>query len=64
MGFAVETALVLLELGSMRLIALGFTTLEVSIKNISSRKTMSVKDDMLNSAMALLDFFSPIQSVI
>ncbi len=40
-------------LGRSNLKAFGFTSVEVSIKNISKRKTRSVIDDMLNAAFAL-----------
>ncbi len=51
---------VALELpGNLRFKALGATKLEVNMKNINKRKMMSVKDDILNSALTLLLFFNP-----
>jgi hypothetical protein len=46
--------MVLLELeGSSNLIAFGLTSVEVSIKNISKRKTRSDMEAMLNSVLIL-----------
>lgn len=47
-------------LGNFRFSALGETREEVNMKKISSRKMMSVREDILNSALTLLLFFSPI----
>jgi hypothetical protein len=43
--------------GNLRLRAFGDTTDEVSIKKMSNRKMMSVREDMLNSADTLERFF-------
>jgi hypothetical protein len=43
----------LLLLGSSSLMALGATSVEVSIKKISNRNTRSDMDAMLNSALLL-----------
>ena len=52
---------VALELpGNFKFKALGATKLEVNIKKINSKKIISVKDDILNSALTLLLFFNPI----
>ena len=56
---SVDTLLVLELPGNLRFKAFGATKLEVSIKNISSKKIMSVKDDILNCALTLFLFFSP-----
>ena len=45
--------------GILKFSALGETKEDVNIKNINNRKMMSVKDDILNSALTLLFFFSP-----
>jgi hypothetical protein len=46
--------MVLLELdGSSSFIALGLTSVEVSIKNISNRKTRSDMEAILNSVLIL-----------
>jgi len=43
--------------GSRSLSALGFTSVEVTRKNIRSRNTMSVMDDIENSAVILVFLF-------
>jgi len=50
---------VLLDPGRDRFSALGVTSDDVSMKNINSRKIISVSDDILNSALTLLLFFTP-----
>ena len=56
-GFA---AVWLLLCGSNNFKAFGAIKVEVTIKKISNRKTMSVIDDMLNAAFTLFLFFSAI----
>ena len=47
--------------GNTKAYALVVTIVDVSIKNISNKKTMSVMDDMLNSALTL---FLPLKFMI
>ena len=60
-GLDEEVTTLVLELpGSFKFKAFGATSVDVSIKNMSSRKIMSVRDDILNSADTLLLFLIPI----
>ncbi len=62
-GGVSETVTLALESpGSFRFRALGATRDEVSMKKISNKKMMSVNDDILNSALTLLRFFSAMSS--
>lgn len=45
--------------GNFKFSELGATKEEVSIKKISNKKMMSVSEDILNSALILLLFLSP-----
>ena len=45
--------------GNLKFKPFGDTKVEVSIKNISNKKIMSVREDMLNSALTLFLFFIP-----
>ena len=49
-----------LLLGSNNFRAFGLTRVEVSIKKIRSKKTISVIDDILKSALTLFLLLSPI----
>jgi hypothetical protein len=55
-GVVLGLGMLLLLPGNCKLSALGVTMDEVSIKKISKRKIMSVKEDMLNSAFGLCFF--------
>ncbi len=61
MGFA---EVWLLLCGSSNFKAFGATSVEVTIKNISNKNTMSVIDDMLNSALTLFLRFNDISVIL
>ena len=48
----------------LKLIALGATRVEVNIKKINNKKIISVKEDMLNSALTFALFFRPIIMIL
>jgi hypothetical protein len=50
----------LLLCGNISLRALGATRVDVTMKKMSNRNTMSVIDDMLNAAFILFLFFKAI----
>ena len=55
-GVVLGLGILLFLPGSCKLSALGVTMEEVSMKKISKRKMMSVKEDILNSAFGLCFF--------
>ncbi len=61
-GIADGATVVALDEGNFKFKAFGLTNVEVRMKKMSNRKMMSVKEDILNSALTLFLLFNPIYS--
>ncbi len=60
LGFFLELELGVLFPGNCSFKAFGVTKEEVNMKNISNKKIMSVREDILNVALTLFLFLIPI----